>query len=81
MDYDIESGRYYDAEGVTISPAGFGETYAVEFIAVNDFFQLTIMDELVEHFVHRGYIRGKSIRAATYDWRHAAGEDCQHAVT
>ena len=29
--------------------------------------------ELVQYFVDRGYERGKSIRAAPYDWRLAPG--------
>ena len=73
MSYDSKTDRYYDEEGVTITPVGFGQTSAVEYIAVNDLFQLTIHDELVDYFVHRGYQRGKSIRGASYDWRHAAG--------
>ena len=74
MNYDAESERYYDQEGVTVTARGFGKTEAAEFVAVNDIFQMAILHELVDYFVHRGYVRGKSIRAATYDWRRGAGK-------
>ena len=32
------------------------------------------LHEAVEYFVDRGYKRGKTIRAAPYDWRLAAGK-------
>ena len=75
LNYDSETDRYYDEEGVKITAASFGHTVAVEFLAVNDIFQLGYLSGFVEYFVQRGYIRGKTIRAATYDWRHAAGMD------
>ena len=59
--------------GTMITAARFGHTTSVEFIAINDFFQLGYLNGFVEYFVQRGYVRGKTIRAATYDWRHAAG--------
>ena len=74
MHYDAECERYYDQEGVTITARGFGQTEAAEFITINDNVQMAVLHELVDYFVHRGYIRGKSIRAATYDWRHGAGK-------
>ena len=59
---------------MTITAKGFGQTEAAEFFAINDNIQIPVLHEFVDYFAHRGYVRGKSIRAATYDWRHGAGK-------
>ena len=49
---------------------GFGNTETVEFL--DEFEVIAQFHEFVEFFVNKGYIRGKTIRAAPYDWRLAA---------
>ena len=63
-----------------MSVPGFGSTDTVEYLNTSIFddpIRLAYLEYLhifVEYFVQRGYVRGKSIRAAPYDWRLAAGE-------
>ena len=56
---------------------GFGETSSVEYLSRNFFLSkiklLKYFNRMVKYFVERGYKRGKTIRAAPYDWRLAAG--------
>ena len=63
------AGGYSDAPGVTVTAPGFGSTSSVEFIGSD----MPYMNELVDYFVQRGYVRNVNIRAAPYDWRLAAG--------
>ena len=73
--YDEETDSFQDSEDVTITVPGFGGTEGVEFLTPGDKVNLVpYMNDLVEYFVERGYVRGESIRAAPYDWRLAAGE-------
>ena len=73
--YDADSDTFQDSEDVTINVPGFGGTDGVEFLTPGTKTNLTpYMNDLVEYFVERGYVRGNSIRAAPYDWRLAAGE-------
>ncbi len=51
--------------------AGFGGTADVEYMGLAQ--TLPYLKTFVEFFVERGYERGKSIRAAPYDWRFSAG--------
>ena len=51
---------------------GFGETKTVEYLTTEDIPMADYMNELVEYFVERGYVRNKTIRAAPYDWRLSA---------
>ena len=52
-----------------IQVPGFGDTRSVEY----SLFPILYFHKFVEYFTQRGYVRGKSIRAAPYDWRLAAG--------
>ena len=58
---------------------GFGNTTTIEqldggIIHIGHYF-----NEFVDYFVKIGYVRGKSIRAAQYDWRLAPGVcQCVH---
>ena len=52
---------------------GFGETESVEQLG-NGLFYIPYLKDFVEYFVERGYERGKTIRAAPYDWRLAPSE-------
>ena len=52
---------------------GFGKTNGVEYLNTGWIDFIPYFHDMVEYFVDRGYARGKSIRAAPYDWRLAAG--------
>ena len=80
--YNEVTNTYTDKSGVEIKTSGFGETCKVEYLASNPVetsctWQLPVgnyFHTFVDYFVdNRGYQRGKSIRAAPYDWRLAAG--------
>ena len=45
----------------------------MEHLDVDSFADFLYFHDFVEYFVDRGYERGKTIRAAPYDWRLAAG--------
>ena len=63
-----------------MSIPGFGRTDTVEYLNTSILdnpigrSNLEYLHTFVDYFVQRGYVRGKSIRAAPYDWRLAAGE-------
>lgn len=70
--YNRTSRRTYNAPGVEIRVPGFGETETVEYL---DDIKLTgYMHTLVQELVNIGYVRGKTIRGAPYDWRIAPNE-------
>ena len=62
---------YSNRDGVTIKVPGFGDTQTIEYIDTDDY--IPSYHDFVQYFVDRGYVRGKNIRAAPYDWRLAAG--------
>ena len=64
---------YSNNDGVTIRVPGFGQTETIEFVNSDDVVSVPGYNTLVQYFVDRGYVRGKTIRAAPYDWRLAAG--------
>ena len=60
---------------MNIKVPGFGDTSSVEYLnpgLLKD--TIEYFHDMVEYFVDRGYKRGKTIRAAPYDWRLAAGK-------
>ena len=69
MQYDPATGRFSDMPGITIRVPGFGDTDSVETLGGI----VPYLRGFVNYFVDRGYVRGRSIRAAPYDWRIAAG--------
>ena len=79
--YDSATNNYSDAAGVEVRVPGFGETQTVEYQDTDDFDLLPEFPyfiRFVNYFIDRGYERGKTIRAAPYDWRLAAGV-CLHS--
>ena len=58
---------------VTVNVPGFGDTYTVADLGQNSI-RAPYFGPFIRYFVDRGYVRGKSIRAAPYDWRLAPGE-------
>ena len=78
LQYDSATNNYSAEAGVTVSVPGFGNTSTVEFLNTSTFdpvdpSALDYLHTFVDYFVQRGYVHGRSIRAAPYDWRLAAG--------
>lgn len=72
LQYNTETRQFRDRPRITVSVPGFGGTDSVEFLGF-----VPYLETFVSYFVDRGYERGKSIRAAPYDWRLAAGTVAQ----
>jgi len=66
--YNSETNSFHNNTNVKIIAPGFGGTCSVERVGYYPY-----MRKMVKYFVLRGYKRGKSIAAAPYDWRLAAG--------
>ena len=81
LKYDASTNSYYNNSQVKIHVPGFGKTSGVEYLDPGWIDLIPYFHDMVEYFVDRGYVRGKSIRAAPYDWRLAAGMyACTHTV-
>ena len=76
MVYDPVTKKYNSAPGVTTRVPGFGDTASVEYLDPSTkWFSVTnYFHSMVEHFVNKGYSRGKDIVAAPYDWRYSPSE-------
>jgi len=74
--YNSSTKKYSDAPGVTSRVPGFGNTSSLEYldpsttiVSVTQYFH-----SMVQHFVDKGYTRGKDIVGAPYDWRYSPSE-------
>jgi lysophospholipase-3 len=63
------NGTFTNNTGVEIRTTGFGDTTAVEYLDKGTHSIGQYFNKFVDYFVNKGYVRGKSIRAAPYDWR------------
>ena len=74
LNFDRRTGQYSStSDDITVSVPGFGSTETVETMSRGLVLQFHYFKEFVDYFVKRGYERGKSIRAAPYDWRVGPG--------
>ena len=77
LKYDADTRSFLNNTNMKIVVPDFGETSSIEYLSRNlilsKFKLLKYFNRMVEYFVERGYKRGKTIRAAPYDWRLAAG--------
>lgn len=80
LHYNNITKEYTNTPGVDVKAPGFGDTDTVEYldptlhIGTTNYFH-NMVDYLVSNL---GYVRGKSIRAAPYDWRFAPGKTLWH---
>jgi len=67
------NGRISNATGVHVRPIDFGGVNGVEYsdYGTYDLIKMPYMKDLIESLESIGYERGKSLRAATYDFRPA----------
>ena len=84
LKYDESTRSFQNNTNVEIVVPGFGDTSSVEYLTPNfiltKFKDLKYFRRMVKYFVDRGYKRGKTIRAAPYDWRLAAGTSIVYVV-
>ena len=74
LSFDRKTGQYSSSsDDITVSVPGFGSTETVETMSRGLILTFPYFKEFVDYFVKRGYERGKSIRAAPYDWRVGPG--------
>ena len=74
LSFDSSSGQYSSSDSnIKVTVPGFGDTDTVETLGQGLFLNLEYFKDLVDYLVDRGYERGKSVRAAPYDWRLAPG--------
>ena len=74
LSFDRKTGQYSSSsDDITVSVPGFGSTETVETMSRGVILTFPYFKEFVDYFVERGYERGKSIRAAPYDWRVGPG--------
>ena len=71
--FDPTTDSFHDNNKVKIKVPGFGDTSSVEYLNPGLIYKRAYLNEMVDYFVDREYKRGKTIRAAPYDWRLAAG--------
>ena len=68
LSFDRKTGQYSSSsDDITVSVPGFGLTETVETLSRG------LILTFPYYFVERRYERGKSIRAAPYDWRVGPG--------
>ena len=73
LSFDRNTSQYSSSDDdIIVTVPGFGDTNTVERLSTG-LIPVPYFKEFVEHFVERGYVRGKNIRAAPYDWRLAPG--------
>ena len=76
LHYDSTTGKYSNTPGVETRIPGFGNTNGIEYLDPYTKWleEAVYFHPMVEYFVSKhGYIRGKTIMSAPYDWRYAAG--------
>ncbi|KAK6174414.1 hypothetical protein SNE40_017695 [Patella caerulea] len=75
--YNATSRTTSNSPGVFTRMPGFGDTYSVEWLDPDTFLHITrtsYFAPIVTSLVNWGYVRGKSVRGAPYDFRKAPNE-------
>lgn len=79
LHYNETTGEYSNTEGVEIRVPDFGGTSSIEYLDpdTKDIEVTQYFYRMVSFFVdHHGYVRGKTIVGAPFDWRYAPGTLC-----
>ena len=71
LKYDPTTGQYSNNDGVETRVPDFGGTSSIEYLdpSTKWFDTTNYFHAMVQHFVDKGYTRGKDIVGAPYDWR------------
>ncbi|KAI4375066.1 hypothetical protein MLD38_012978 [Melastoma candidum] len=70
LHYDEASDDYYNAPGVETRVNGFGSTESMLYLDPNLKRVTTYMADLVDHLKRHGYVDGKTLFGAPYDFRY-----------
>ena len=70
----FQNGEYSNCEGVQIRAPGFGDMSSVDYLDPNNYL-IAYFHRFTEFFTKHGYVKGVSLRAATYDWRLTPGSN------
>lgn len=75
LQYDDSTNSYNNLPGVEVGVPGLlGDCDTVEFIDDNRTIGKFKFNPLIDYLVkEKGYVRGETIQAASYDWRLAPG--------
>ncbi|XP_074644583.1 lysosomal phospholipase A and acyltransferase-like [Tubulanus polymorphus] len=72
--YDNKTRATFNSPGVETRINGFGNTSGVEYLDESQLSITTYFHEIVVEMVKWGYVRGRSVRAAPFDFRRSANE-------
>ncbi|CAG0881185.1 unnamed protein product, partial [Cyprideis torosa] len=74
LTYNITTRRTQDSPDVDIRVRQFGNTKPVEVVDENEFFPMKYFANLVDHLRRLGLAQGKTLSAASYDFRRGPSE-------
>ena len=74
MVFNATNGIYSNSPGVQSRIPYFGDTKGIEYLDPSNKLVGEYFASFVQGLVDTGYVRGKSIRAAPYDFRNTPGE-------
>lgn len=69
LEWNMKDLTVSNSPGVVTQVPGFGDTWSMETLDRYGF--IKYMKPMVEYFVSKGYVRGKDIRGAPYDFRYS----------
>lgn len=69
LHYDNKTGTFHNTDGVETRIPGFGNTTHIEYLDPHTKY-FVYFHTMVQHFVDKGYVRGRTIVGAPYDWRY-----------
>ena len=78
--WDSSKKQQYDPEGITITSPDFGSTYACDSVDPSFLISLfsKVFHELINKFEKVGYVDGKNMLGASYDWRYYRFDEYSH---
>ena len=75
LNYNNETRKSFNTPGVDIKVLDFGQTESVEYLDTFKISPTIYFANIVESLVQKhGYVKGKNVRGAPYDWRKAPNE-------
>ena len=71
LDWDMSTMTVRNKQGVITRVSGFGDTSTIETLDTTGLVKYT--KPMIDYLVNLGYQKGKSLRAAPYDFRYSPG--------
>lgn len=72
LDWDMSTMAVRNKQGVITQVSGFGDTSTIETLDTTGLVKYT--KPMIDYLVNLGYQKGKSLRAAPYDFRYSPGK-------